>query len=70
MLADMVITGFHGAEMADVKLGDSVVVIGIGPVGLMAVAGANLMGASHIFNTTAYSCGSKRLLAMSRKNKP
>ncbi len=49
MLSDMVVTGFHGAEMAGVKLGDSVVVIGIGPVGLMAVAGANLMGASHIY---------------------
>ncbi|MCT4593470.1 MAG: NAD(P)-dependent alcohol dehydrogenase [Anaeromicrobium sp.] len=49
MLSDMVVTGFHGAEMAGVKLGDSVVVVGIGPVGLMAVAGANLMGASHIY---------------------
>lgn len=49
MLCDMVVTGFHGAEMAEIKLGDSVVVIGIGPVGLMAVAGANMMGASHIY---------------------
>lgn len=49
MLPDMVVTGFHGAEMAGVKLGDSVVVIGIGPVGLMAVAGASLMGASHLY---------------------
>ncbi len=49
MLADMVVTGFHGAELADVKLGDTVCVIGIGPVGLMAVAGANKMGASHLY---------------------
>lgn len=49
MLADMVVTGFHSAELAEVKLGDSVCVIGIGPVGLMAVAGANLMGASHLY---------------------
>lgn len=49
MLSDMVVTGFHGAELADVKLGDSVCVVGIGPVGLMAVAGANLMGASHLY---------------------
>lgn len=48
MLADMVPTGFHAAEMAGVKLGDTVCCIGIGPVGLMAVAGSNLMGASHI----------------------
>jgi len=49
MLVDMVVTGFHGAELAEVKLGDSVCVIGIGPVGLMSVAGANHMGASYIY---------------------
>ena len=49
MLCDMVTTGFHGAELAEVKLGDTVCVIGIGPVGLMSVAGANHMGASRIF---------------------
>lgn len=48
MLSDMVPTGFHGAELADVQYGDEVLVIGIGPVGLMAVAGANLKGASRI----------------------
>ena len=46
MLADMVPTGFHGAELADIQFGDTVLVVGIGPVGLMAVAGANLRGAS------------------------
>jgi len=48
MLTDMVPTGFQAAELAQIKLGDTVCCIGIGPVGLMAVAGANLMGASHI----------------------
>lgn len=48
MIPDMVTTGFHGAELADIKLGDSVAVIGIGPVGLMAIAGAKLMGAGRI----------------------
>lgn len=48
MISDMVPTGFHGAELADIRLGDTVCCIGIGPVGLMGVAGANLMGASHI----------------------
>ncbi len=48
MITDMVTTGFHGAEMADIQLGDVVIVFGIGPVGLMAVAGANLRGASRI----------------------
>ncbi|MDY3200430.1 MAG: NAD(P)-dependent alcohol dehydrogenase [Arcobacter sp.] len=49
MLCDMVPTGFHGVELADVQFGDSVCVIGIGPVGLMAVAGAALRGASKLF---------------------
>ncbi|WZL73282.1 NAD(P)-dependent alcohol dehydrogenase [Clostridiaceae bacterium 35-E11] len=48
MLVDMVTTGFHGAELADIKLGSSVVVVGIGPVGLMAIAGAKLRGAGRI----------------------
>ena len=49
MLSDMVPTGFHGVELANVQFGDSVCVIGIGPVGLMAVAGAALRGASHLY---------------------
>ncbi len=49
MLADMVPTGFHGVELANVQFGDTVAVIGIGPVGLMSVAAAALRGASHIY---------------------
>ncbi len=49
MLADMVPTGFHGAELANIQYGESVAVIGIGPVGLMSVAGSNLKGAGRIF---------------------
>lgn len=49
MLSDMVPTGFHGVELADVQFGDTVCVVGIGPVGLMAVAGAALRGASRLF---------------------
>ena len=49
MLSDMVPTGFHGAELADIQFGDEVLVVGIGPVGLMAVAGAQLRGASKIY---------------------
>lgn len=48
MLVDMMSTGFHGVEQAEVGFGDTVVVIGIGPVGLMAVAGAQLHGAGRI----------------------
>ena len=48
MLCDMVTTGFHGAELAEIGFGDSVCVIGIGPVGLMSVRGAYLRGAGMI----------------------
>lgn len=48
MLSDMVPTGFHGVELAQVTFGEDVLVIGIGPVGLMAVAGAALRGAARI----------------------
>ena len=48
MLSDMVPTGFHGVELADVQFGDTVLVVGIGPVGLMSVAGTNMRGASRI----------------------
>lgn len=48
MLSDMVPTGFHGVELADVQFGDTVLVIGIGPVGLMSVAGTHMRGASRI----------------------
>jgi len=49
MLSDMVPTGFHGAELAEVKFGDTVCVFGIGPVGLMGVRGAVLRGAGRLF---------------------
>ena len=49
MLSDMVPTGLHGVELADVQFGDSVCVIDIGPVGLMSVAGAAIRGASQLF---------------------
>lgn len=48
MLPDMVTTGFHGVELAQVEFGSTVVVIGIGPVGLMSVAGAALRGAARL----------------------
>lgn len=58
MLSDMVPTGFHGVELADVQFGDNVCVIGIGPVGLMAVAGAALKGAANL-----YAVGSRETCA-------
>src|SRR5262245_58306264 len=41
----MLSTGFMGAELADIPIGGTVAVIALGPVGLMAVAGARLRGA-------------------------
>ena len=46
MCTDMATTGFTGAER--VNFGDTVVVLGIGGVGLMAVCGAALRGAGRI----------------------
>ena len=49
MLSDMVPTGFHGVNLANVEYGETIAVIGIGPVGLMAVAGSVLRGAGRVF---------------------
>ena len=48
MLSDIFPTGYHSTELAGVKPGDSVVIYGAGPVGLMAAYSANLKGASKI----------------------
>ena len=48
MCVDVMTTGFTGVEYADIGFGDTVVVMGIGPIGLMAVAGAHLSGAANI----------------------
>lgn len=49
MLSDMVPTGFHGCELADIQFGEDVAVIGIGPVGLMSVAACGIRGAANIY---------------------
>ncbi|HTM76246.1 MAG TPA: NAD(P)-dependent alcohol dehydrogenase, partial [Devosia sp.] len=48
MCPDIMSTGFSGAERGEVKIGDTVVVFALGPIGLCAVAGARLMGATTI----------------------
>ncbi len=48
LLADIASTGFSGAESANIRIGDTVVVFAQGPIGLCATAGAKLMGASLI----------------------
>jgi threonine dehydrogenase-like Zn-dependent dehydrogenase len=46
--ADMLSTGFMGAENADIPMGGTVCIFGQGPVGLMATAGARLRGAGYV----------------------
>jgi threonine dehydrogenase-like Zn-dependent dehydrogenase len=48
MCPDIMSTGFAGAEKGQVKIGDVVAVFALGPIGLCAVAGARLMGATTI----------------------
>ncbi len=48
MACDMIPTGFHGAELAEITYGEDVLIIGIGPVGLMSVKGSALKGAGRI----------------------
>lgn len=49
MLSDMAATGFTAAQTAGINFGDTAAIIGIGPVGLMAVAACALRGASYIY---------------------
>ena len=48
MLADIFPTGYHATELAGVVPGDSVVVYGAGPVGLMATYSALIKGAAKV----------------------
>ncbi len=48
MCPDIMSTGFKGAENANIKLGDTVVVFAQGPIGMCATAGARLLGATTI----------------------
>lgn len=47
-LSDVMATGYHAAQSAEVKPGSTVAVIGDGAVGLCGVIGAKLLGASKI----------------------
>ena len=49
MLSDIFATGYHATELAGVKPGDTVVIYGAGPVGLMAASSSLLKGASQVF---------------------
>jgi len=48
MLSDIFPTGYHATELAGVRPGESVVIYGAGPVGLMAACSAVIKGASQV----------------------
>jgi L-iditol 2-dehydrogenase len=55
--------GLHAANLTDLRAGETVVVLGAGPIGLLAVAAANAAGAGHI---TAVDLVDMRLEAAGR----
>ena len=50
LLADIFPTGYHGAELAGVRPGESVAVFGAGPVGLMAAYSCLVRGAAEVYS--------------------
>lgn len=44
LMSDILPTGWFGADLAQIEQGDHVLVFGCGPVGLMAIASAQVMG--------------------------
>nr|WP_215509262.1 alcohol dehydrogenase catalytic domain-containing protein [Limosilactobacillus fermentum] len=54
-LADVMATGYHAARVADVKPGDTVVVMGDGAVGLSAIIAAKLRDAKRIISTSRHN---------------
>ncbi|WP_216326719.1 zinc-dependent alcohol dehydrogenase [Deinococcus aestuarii] len=49
LVSDIFPTGYFGAELAEIKPGDTVAVFGCGPVGQFAITSAKLMGAGRVF---------------------
>jgi threonine dehydrogenase-like Zn-dependent dehydrogenase len=48
LLSDIFPTGYFGADIAEIKNGDTVAVFGCGPVGQFAIASAKLLGAGRV----------------------
>ena len=53
-LADVMATGYHAARVANVRPGDSVIVLGDGAVGLSAIIASKLRGAKQIVSTSRH----------------
>jgi threonine dehydrogenase-like Zn-dependent dehydrogenase len=58
LISDIFPTGYFGAELAEIKPGDTVAVFGCGPVGLFSIVSAKLLGAGRVF---AIDCHEDRL---------
>lgn len=63
MLSDIFPTGYHATELAGVMPGESVVIYGAGPVGLMAAYSAMIKGASKVMVVDTH----KDRLALAKK---
>jgi threonine dehydrogenase-like Zn-dependent dehydrogenase len=63
LVSDIFPTGWFGAELAEVRSGDTVAVFGCGPVGQFAIASAKLKGAGRILAVDKY----EDRLAMARR---
>src|SRR5512135_2099428 len=48
LISDIFPTAYFGAELAEIRPGDSVAVFGCGPVGQFAIASAQLLGAGRL----------------------
>jgi threonine dehydrogenase-like Zn-dependent dehydrogenase len=53
LLSDIFPTAWFGAELAEIRPGNTVAVFGCGPVGQLAIASAKLMGAGRVFAVDA-----------------
>jgi glutathione-independent formaldehyde dehydrogenase len=49
MLSDIFPTGWHGVELSKMQPGETIVIYGAGPVGLMAAHAAQIKGAAQVF---------------------
>ena len=49
LLTDILPTGYYGAQRAEIEPGQDVAVIGAGPVGIMAIMSAQVLGAARVF---------------------
>lgn len=64
LLTDILPTGFLGAQMAGIQPGETVAIFGMGPVGIMALACAQLFGPSKIYAVDTVPARLERAAAM------